>query len=66
MEGIMSKKQQKYNIQVKAKLFYSAEIAADSFEDALARARELGHDGLWKAPGDIIDTEFEIEGVSKT
>lgn len=61
----MSVKQKKFSVQVKAKLFYFADITADSFEDALAKARELGHDGLWKAPGDIIDTEYEIEGVSK-
>jgi len=61
----MSKKKQKYNVQVKAKLYYFAEITADSFEDALAKARELGHDGLWKTPGDVIDTEYEIEGVNK-
>ena len=61
----MSKKQQKYSVQVKAKLYYFAEIAADSFEYALAKAREMGHDGLWKAPGDVIDTEYEIEGVNK-
>jgi hypothetical protein len=61
----MKVKQKKFNLQVTANLCYYAEITADSFEDALAKARQMGHDGLWKAPGDIIDTEYEIEGVSK-
>lgn len=61
----MSAKQKKFNVQVKATIFYYAEIVAESFEDSLKTARELGHDGLWKTPGDVIDTEYEIEGVSK-
>lgn len=59
----MSAKQKKFTINVKANLYYYADIVADSFEDALTKARQMGHDGLWKAPGDIIDTEYEIEGV---
>lgn len=56
----------KFTIHVKANVCYSAEIEADSFEEALAKARELKHDGLWEAPGDIIDTEYKIEGVFKS
>jgi hypothetical protein len=58
-------KKKKFNIQVKANLCYFAEITADSFEDALTKARQMGHDDLWKAPGDIIDIEYEVEGISK-
>lgn len=58
-------KQPTFQIQVKATLFYYAKVQANSLEEALAEARRLGHDGLWEVPGDIIDKEYEIEGVSK-
>jgi len=60
----MSKKKQPvFEIHVKADVFFSAKIEADSFEEALQKARQLKYYGLWEAPGDIIDTEHKITGV---
>jgi hypothetical protein len=62
----MSKKQQpKFQVQIKATVYFFAEITANTFEEALAEARNLGYQGLWDLPGDLIDTEFEIEGIDK-
>jgi len=66
----VSKKENKpkFQVQVKANVYFYAEMeGATSLEEALTKAREMKNsfNRLWEAPGDIIDTEIEIEGVSK-
>jgi len=60
---MVKKKQPSFEIQVKADVYFSAKIEANSFEEALQVARQLGYQGLWDAPGDIIDTEYKVTGV---
>jgi hypothetical protein len=64
----MSKKieKPKFQVQVKAQVYFYAEVPGNTLEEALTAVLAMKNfNALWEAPGDIIDTEIEIEGVNK-
>jgi hypothetical protein len=56
-------RKKKFTVMYKIDGAYTAEIAADTLEEALAKARELGANGLQGHPGDVLDEELTITGV---
>lgn len=62
----MSKpKKPKFVVNVQRKHWFTAEITADSLEEALETARKMDIDVLLDAPGETIDSEFRITGVDE-
>jgi len=57
-------KTKKFTIYVKAVLEYTSIIQAESLKQALEKAESLTETELHKLPGDILDSEHTITGVT--
>lgn len=59
----MAKKNKTYTVMIKVMLRTDVEISAESFEEALAKARELNTVDIVEFEGGHNDSEVEVEGV---
>lgn len=61
----MSKKLEVYTVAVQIDLWTDVEVKAESFEDALVKARELGVTDIVEFNGGHNDSSVKITGVFK-
>jgi hypothetical protein len=59
----MAKKNKTYTVMIKVMLRTDVEISAETFEEALAKARELKTPDVVQFDGSHNDSEIEVEGV---
>jgi len=58
-----NKVQKKFNVWANLRQTVSAEIVADSLEDAFAKAKNLDQNFFVDVLGEYVDGNFEITGV---
>lgn len=61
----MAKKNQTFTVSMKVNLWTDVEVSAESFEQALEKARELKTTDLVTIDGSHNDSEVEVVGVYK-
>lgn len=59
----MTQKKKKFTIWYKVDGFYTAEVPAESLEEALEKARGMSQENLNALPGDVQDETVTITGV---
>jgi len=61
--GAMKKTKNTYEVYAIVEMNVSVKIDADSFQDALVKAKELRETDFVKPLGAYIDGEFEVHGI---
>jgi hypothetical protein len=59
----MKKKLKTFNVSFNVEVFTSIQISAESIEDAITKARELGVTDVVEIPGEYIDGSLELTGA---